>query len=152
MKCNKRIRAIDAECGANTATITALLADFAYNGDDEDVSQICFVFDKTEIVAEIIDIVRAEPGKPPYVHFICIKTDEMEQAIRGFKIRTRIEIGKQLRKIRNSAHLTMKDVALRACTHEATILKVEKGKWSVSVDLLQRICDALRCEIIVKMK
>ena len=74
----------------------------------------------------------------------------MEQVIRCFKIRTRIEIGKQLRKIRNSAHLTMKDVALHACTHEATILKIEKGKWSASVDLLQRVCDALNCEVVVK--
>lgn len=152
MKCNKRIRAIDAECGANTATITALLVDFAYNRDDEDVNRVCFILGKAEFAANVIDIVRAESGKPPYVYFTCIKTSEIEFLIEAHKIRTRIEIGKQLREIRHNKHLTLKDVALRACTHEATILKLEKGKWSASVDLLQKVCDALNCEIIVKGK
>ena len=152
MEYDKKIRAIDAECRANTVTIIALLADFAYNRDDEDINRVCFILGKAEFAANVIDIVRPEPGKPPYVHFTCIKTSEIELVVKAHKIRTRIEIGRQLREIRNTQHLTLKDVALRACTHEATILKLEKGKWSASVDLLQKVCDALNCEIIVKGK
>lgn len=62
----------------------------------------------------------------------------------------RIRIGKRLRELREGQGLTTTQLAEMCDLSHSTISKVENGRWSVSLDILSKICDALgaRVEIV----
>lgn len=55
----------------------------------------------------------------------------------------RQQMGNRLKAARLSKEMSQKDVADRAGLTEATVNKIENGKWSVSLDLLEKVCSAL---------
>ena len=55
----------------------------------------------------------------------------------------RERIGQQLRAARLARDLNLIQVAELAGMTEATVSKIENGKWSVSLDILERVCKAL---------
>lgn len=55
----------------------------------------------------------------------------------------RQEIGIQIRRERKRQGLSGKELAERAGFVESTINKIENGKWNVSIDILEKVCDAL---------
>lgn len=55
----------------------------------------------------------------------------------------REKIGSQLKSARISKEMSIAQVAELAQMTEATVSKIENGKWSVSLDTLERVCSAL---------
>lgn len=55
----------------------------------------------------------------------------------------REQIGNQLKSVRLSKDLSLEQLAELAEMTPATISKIENGKWSVSLDILERVCRAL---------
>lgn len=62
----------------------------------------------------------------------------------------RNRIGDQLRAARNAKGFSQEEVARRAGLSKSTINKIEGGKWSASVDLLQKICTVLNCKLTIE--
>lgn len=62
----------------------------------------------------------------------------------------RLRIGSRLRELREAQGLTTTLLGERCGLTQSTISKVENGKWSVSLDILSKICEALgaRVEIV----
>lgn len=60
-----------------------------------------------------------------------------------YSLTMRQEIGIQIRRERKRQGLSGKELAERAGFVESTINKIENGKWNVSIDILEKICDAL---------
>ncbi len=52
----------------------------------------------------------------------------------------------RLREIRIGAGLTQVELAKRARMDQADISRIEKGAKAISLDVLDRLCKALRCE------
>lgn len=59
----------------------------------------------------------------------------------------RIRIGKQLSAIRKEKGLTCEQAAKRIGSCKQTINKIELGKWSVGLDLLERYASALGAQV-----
>ena len=58
--------------------------------------------------------------------------------------RTRREsLGRQIRKAREAAHLSQRELALMAGTNQSYLWEVEVGRVSVGIDVLCKIADAL---------
>lgn len=55
----------------------------------------------------------------------------------------REQIGNKLKSARISKGLSIEQLAETADMNAATISKIENGKWSVSLDILERVCRAL---------
>lgn len=68
----------------------------------------------------------------------------------GVTMANRIRVGNRLREIRNKQELSMKQLANMTGLTQSTISKIERGKWSVSLDTLTRICGALGCRIEIE--
>lgn len=62
----------------------------------------------------------------------------------------REQIGNRLKAVRLSKGLNLKQVADLAEMKEATISKIENGKWSVSLDLLERMCKVLDITLTIE--
>lgn len=62
----------------------------------------------------------------------------------------RLRIGNRLREIREAQGLTTTQLGGMCGLTQSTISKVENGKWSVSLDILSKISEALgaRVEIV----
>lgn len=62
----------------------------------------------------------------------------------------RLRIGNRLRELREAKGLTTTLLGEKCGLTQSTISKVENGKWSVSLDILSKICEALgaRVEIV----
>ena len=62
----------------------------------------------------------------------------------------RIRIGSRLRELRETQGLTTTRLGERCGLSHSTISKIENGKWSVSLDILSKVCEALgvRVEIV----
>lgn len=60
-----------------------------------------------------------------------------------YSLTMRQEIGIQIRRERKRQGLSGKELAERAGFVESTINKIENGKWNVSIDILEKVCDAL---------
>lgn len=56
-------------------------------------------------------------------------------------------IGQQLAALRKEQGLTVRQLAERCGLDHANIVKIENGKYNVSIDILQRVCDALGANI-----
>ncbi len=52
----------------------------------------------------------------------------------------------KLREIRIGAGLTQVELAKRARMDQADISRIEKGAKAISLDVLDRLCKALKCE------
>lgn len=63
----------------------------------------------------------------------------------------RIRIGNRLREIRESQGLTTTQLGERCGLTQSTISKVENGKWSVSLDILSKVCEALGAKVEIVM-
>lgn len=59
----------------------------------------------------------------------------------------RIRIGLQLLKRRESLRWTQEVLAEKIGVNRSTVAKVENGKWSFSIDYLQKFCEALNLKI-----
>lgn len=61
----------------------------------------------------------------------------------------RERIGNQMKAIRMTRGMSLSQVANLSGTTETTISKIENGKWSVSIDMIEKVCRALNVEIIL---
>lgn len=59
----------------------------------------------------------------------------------------RIRIGQRLCELRKEQGLTSTQLAERCGLTQSTISKVENGKWSVSLDILSKICGAMGAKV-----
>ena len=65
---------------------------------------------------------------------------------------TREYIGKSIAEIRQVKGLSIRQLAEDSGVNFANIYKIENGKYNVSVDILEKICDALDCRIDIVEK
>lgn len=59
----------------------------------------------------------------------------------------REKIGNQIKSARKSSGYTLKDLADKCDMPLSTISKIENGKWSVGIDMLEKICNALNVTV-----
>ena len=64
----------------------------------------------------------------------------------------RESIGKQIATIRKKKGLSLRQLAELTGLNHSNIGKIELGKYSVGVDILGKICDALGCELKITEK
>ena len=63
------------------------------------------------------------------------------------KQENRIRIGGQIAAIRNKKGLSIRELAEACGVSFANIYKIENGKYNVSIDILGKICEALRYHV-----
>lgn len=56
-------------------------------------------------------------------------------------------IGARIAELRKSLGMTQEDLAAKCGLQRTTVSKIERGRFSVSVDMLSRICGALGAKI-----
>lgn len=66
------------------------------------------------------------------------------------KIKERERIGRELHEMRVKKGLTQTELAQRTDLYQNHLYRIEKGLYSVGFDILQKIADALDCDISVK--
>ena len=59
----------------------------------------------------------------------------------------REEIGGKLHEIRRTRNMTQDELASKCGITRTTISKIERGRFSVSVDMLSRICEELGAKV-----
>lgn len=59
----------------------------------------------------------------------------------------RERIGARIAELRKSLGMTQEDLAAKCVLQRTTVSKIELGRFSVSVDMLSRICGALGARI-----
>ena len=64
----------------------------------------------------------------------------------------RLRIGQRIAEIRKKKGLSMRELAELTGLSHSNIGKIELGKYSVGVDVLGKICDALNIEITLTEK
>lgn len=64
----------------------------------------------------------------------------------------RESIGKQIAAIRKKKGLSLRQLAELTGLNHSNIGKIELGKYSVGVDILGKICDAIGCELKITEK
>ena len=64
----------------------------------------------------------------------------------------REEIGRKIAAIRKKKGLSLRQLAELTGLNHSNIGKIELGKYSVGVDILGKICDALGCELKITEK
>lgn len=62
----------------------------------------------------------------------------------------RIEIGNRIAEIRKQRGLTQTELSEITGLQQVNISKIEKGKYNVSIDILNKLCTALECEIKIE--
>lgn len=68
------------------------------------------------------------------------------------QLQNRVTIGKRIAEIRQSKKLTQVQLAELSGLNRVNINKIENGRYNVSIDILQKVCDALDIELILKNK
>lgn len=66
------------------------------------------------------------------------------------KIKERERIGRELHEMRIKKGVTQTELAQRTDLYQNHLYRIEKGLYSVGFDILQKIADALDCDISVK--
>lgn len=61
----------------------------------------------------------------------------------------RIKIGQQIMKIRESKGITQMQLAEMTGYGQSNICKIERGRYNASIDIIQKVCDALGARIEV---
>lgn len=64
----------------------------------------------------------------------------------------RERIGQRLAEFRQANGITQEQLAEKAGLDRANVSKIENGRYNVSIDILQRICDALSVELTLTDK
>ena len=62
----------------------------------------------------------------------------------------RLRIGSRLRELREAKGLTTTQLGERCGLAQSTISKVENGRWSVSLDILSKVCEALGARVDIE--
>ena len=62
----------------------------------------------------------------------------------------RESIGRELKRIRESKGFSLRETGERAGITFQSIGKIEAGKYSVTVDTLEKICEAIGAEVLIK--
>lgn len=62
----------------------------------------------------------------------------------------RIEIGNRVAEIRKQRGLTQAELSEITGLQQVNISKIETGKYNVSIDILNKVCKALECEIKIE--
>ena len=65
----------------------------------------------------------------------------------GLQQANRIRIGQRIRELREEQGLTSTQLADMCGLTQSTISKIENGRWSASIDILSRICEALDARV-----
>ena len=73
----------------------------------------------------------------------------MPQGGRHACMETRKRIGWNLRKVRAEKRITQENLAVDAAVDRTTISGIERGEFNASVDLLDRLAQALAVDILV---
>lgn len=66
------------------------------------------------------------------------------------KLLRRRAVGDEVRRARESAHLTQQQLSDKANVAQCNIAKLERGYYNASIDVLTRIATALDCELTFK--
>lgn len=64
----------------------------------------------------------------------------------------RIRIGLQLNELREKQGLTYRQLAELTGLSFSNISKIEKGKYSVGLDVLSKLADALDADVVIKKR
>lgn len=86
-------------------------------------------------------------NKKVYPQFEWVKVFEQNFAMEEKSHRKKI--GQQLAALRKEKGLSCEQIAEIIGTYRQTISKIENGKWSVSLDLLEKYANALNAEITI---
>lgn len=62
----------------------------------------------------------------------------------------RERIGRQIAQIRQERGITQEQLAESTGLQRVNISKIENGRYNVSIDILQKICNSLDCELKIK--
>ena len=62
----------------------------------------------------------------------------------------RYDIGQQIASIRRAKGLSVRDLAQQADIDAANLSRIEQGDYNASVDIINRICDALGVKLLIK--
>ena len=68
------------------------------------------------------------------------------------QLQNRIAIGKRIAEIRQSKKLTQVQLAELSGLNRVNINKIENGRYNVSIDILQKVCDALDVKLDIVEK
>lgn len=66
------------------------------------------------------------------------------------KIKERERIGRELHEMRIKKGVTQTELAQRTDLYQNHLYRIEKGLYSVGFDILQKMADALDCDITLK--
>lgn len=75
------------------------------------------------------------------------KTDNSEITEEEKRQQYRIRIGKRIAEERAKLGLSQTDLANLSGINRATIAKIELGRWSVGIDILGKIADAMNLRV-----
>lgn len=64
----------------------------------------------------------------------------------------RERIGLQIAELRNNEGLSIRQLAELSGVSAQNITKIEHGRYNVSIDILSKLCEALRAEIKIEEK
>lgn len=59
----------------------------------------------------------------------------------------RMTIGHRIAALRKERKMTQEELSSKSGINRANIAKIENGRYNVSIDILNKICDALGCTI-----
>ena len=62
----------------------------------------------------------------------------------------RYDIGQQIASIRRAKGLSVRDLAQQAAIDAANLCRIEQGDYNASVDIINRICDALGARLTIQ--
>ena len=62
----------------------------------------------------------------------------------------RERIGASIRRLRTEKGMSLRELAEKSGINHSNIVKIEGGRYNVSIDILSKICDALGSEIEIK--
>ena len=145
-----KVRVIDAEHGVDTATLTAIFSECGFI--DDNIGSADFDFDGVIVKADVMDVRYVRSDNGIFYNFVCILNRELKQAIQDYNTSFRHSIGSKLKALRESKGLTTYDLSHMTAVKQSTVSRIENGKWSASLDLLQRLCRGLNCELLIKEK
>ena len=62
----------------------------------------------------------------------------------------RYELGQQIASARRAKGLSVRELAQQANINAANLCRIEQGDYNASVDIINRICDALGVKLLIK--
>ena len=66
------------------------------------------------------------------------------------KIEERLRIGNQINRLRTESGLSVRELAEQCDFSPANIVRIEKGKYSVGIDLISKVANALGATIKIE--